>query len=146
MIAVVIYTWFKPEIGIDENLKFTKNQRLFLVGLIGLLIGFYDGIFGPGTGTFLVFLLVGLIGYAFLKASATAKIVNIATNLGAIISFQFTGHIWWKLGLALAIANVAGGIAGSHLAIKGGSKLVRKFFLIVSVILIARVGYDWLHN
>ena len=77
---------------------------------------------------------------------ATAKIVNIATNLGAIISFQITGHIWWKLGLALAIANVAGGITGSHLAIRGGSKLVRKFFLIISVILIAKVGYDWLHN
>jgi uncharacterized membrane protein YfcA len=146
LILVSLYTLFKPHLGMQEDLRFSKQTTKWVVALCGLLIGFYDGIFGPGTGTFLVFLLVGLIGYAFLKASATAKIVNIATNLGAIISFQFTGHIWWKLGLALAIANVVGGIAGSHLAIKGGSKLVRKFFLIVSVILIARVGYDWLHN
>jgi len=146
LILVSLYTLFKPHLGMQEDLRFSKQTTKWVVALCGLLIGFYDGIFGPGTGTFLVFLLVGLIGYAFLKASATAKIVNIATNLGAIISFQITGHIWWKLGLALAIANVVGGIAGSHLAIKGGSKLVRKFFLIVSVILIARVGYDWLHN
>ena len=146
LILVALYTFFRPHLGMEENLRFSKSRTRWVVAICGLVIGFYDGIFGPGTGTFLVFLLVGLIGYPFLKASATAKIVNIATNLGAIISFQFTGHIWWKIGLALAVANVAGAIVGSHLAIKGGSKLVRKFFLIVSVILIAKVGYDWLSN
>jgi uncharacterized membrane protein YfcA len=146
LILVSLYTFFRPHLGMEENLRFSRKKTKWIVALCGLVIGFYDGIFGPGTGTFLVFLLVGLIGYAFIKASATAKIVNIATNLGAIISFQFTGHIWWKIGLALAIANVAGAIIGSHLAIKGGSKLVRKFFLVVSVILIAKVGYDWLSN
>jgi len=146
LILVSLYTFFRPRLGLEENLRFSRQKTKVIVALCGLLIGFYDGIFGPGTGTFLIFLLVGLIGYAFIKASATAKIVNIATNLGAIISFHFTGHIWWKFGLALAIANVTGGILGSKLAIKGGSKLVRKFFLVVSVILIAKVGYDWLHN
>ena len=146
LILVSLYTFFRPHLGLEENLRFSRQKTKVIVALCGLLIGFYDGIFGPGTGTFLIFLLVGLIGYAFIKASATAKIVNIATNLGAIISFHFTGHIWWKLGFALAIANVTGGILGSKLAIKGGSKLVRKFFLVVSVILIAKVGYDWLHN
>jgi len=130
--SVAIYTWRKPELGMSENLKFTNQKRLFLVALIGLLIGFYDGIFGPGTGTFLVFFLVSGIGYAFLKASGTAKLVNIATNAGAILSFQITGHIWWQLGLLLAIANVSGAILGSRLAIKGGSPLVRKVFLAVT--------------
>ncbi len=146
LILVSLYTIFRPHLGLEERLRFSEKQTKWIVALFGLLIGFYDGIFGPGTGTFLVFILVGLIGYAFIKASATAKIVNIATNFGAIISFQFTGHIWWRIGLVLAIANIAGGIAGSHLAIKGGSKLVRKFFLVVSAILIAKVGYDWLSN
>ena len=146
LILVSVYTFFRPHFGMEEKLRFSARRTKWVVALCGVVIGFYDGIFGPGTGTFLIFLLVGLIGYAFIKASATAKIVNIATNLGAIISFHFTGHIWWKLGLALAIANVTGGILGSKLAIKGGSKLVRKFFLVVSVILIAKVGYDWLHN
>jgi len=146
LILVALYTFFRPELGMEEELRFSREKTKIVVALLGISIGFYDGIFGPGTGTFLVFLLVGVVGYAFLKASATAKIVNIATNLGAIISFQFTGHIWWKLGLALAAANVVGGITGSHLAIRGGSKFVRRFFLFVSVFLIAKVGYDWLHN
>ena len=142
LVAVAIYTWRKPELGMNENLKYTHKKRLTIVALIGLLIGFYDGIFGPGTGTFLVFFLVSAIGYAFLKASGTAKLVNIATNAGAILSFQITGHIWWQLGLILALANVTGAIIGSRLAIKGGSPLVRKVFLAVTFLLIARVAWD----
>ena len=142
LIAVAIYTWRKPELGMNENLKYTQKKRLAIVALIGLLIGFYDGIFGPGTGTFLVFFLVSGIGYAFLKASGTAKLVNISTNAGAILSFQLTGHIWWQLGLLLAFANVTGAIIGSRLAIKGGSPLVRKVFLAVTFLLIARVAWD----
>jgi uncharacterized membrane protein YfcA len=142
LIAVVIYTWLKPDIGLAEKLKYTNRKRLFLVALIGLFIGFYDGIFGPGTGTFLVFFLVSGIGYAFLKASGTAKLVNLSTNIGAILSCQLTGHIWWQLGLLLAGANVTGAIIGSKLAIKGGSPLVRKVFLVVTTLLIARVAWD----
>ena len=142
LVAVAIYTWVKPELGMNENLKYTHKKRLAIVALIGLLIGFYDGIFGPGTGTFLVFFLVSGIGYAFLKASGTAKLVNISTNAGAILSFQLTGHIWWQLGLLLAFANVTGAIIGSRLAIKGGSPLVRKVFLAVTFLLIARVAWD----
>ena len=142
LVAVAIYTWVKPELGMNENLKYTHKKRLAIVALIGLLIGFYDGIFGPGTGTFLVFFLVSGIGYAFLKASGTAKLVNISTNAGAILSFQLTGHIWWQLGLLLAFANVTGAIIGSRLAIKGGSPLVRKVFLVVTFLLIARVAWD----
>ncbi len=142
LVGVAIYTWRKPDLGMNENLKYTNRKRLVIVAVIGLLIGFYDGIFGPGTGTFLVFFLVSAIGFAFLKASATAKLVNIATNAGAILSFQLTGHIWWQLGLLLAFANVTGAIIGSRLAIKGGSPLVRKVFLAVTFLLIARVAWD----
>lgn len=142
LVTVAIYTWVKPELGMNENLKYTHKKRLAIVALIGLLIGFYDGIFGPGTGTFLVFFLVSGIGYAFLKASGTAKLVNISTNAGAILSFQLTGHIWWQLGLLLAFANVTGAIIGSRLAIKGGSPLVRKVFLAVTFLLITRVAWD----
>lgn len=142
LLVVAIYTWRNPTLGISEKLKFTHKKRLVFVALIGLLIGFYDGIFGPGTGTFLVFFLVSGIGYAFLKASGTAKLVNISTNAGAILSFQLTGHILWQLGLILAVANVVGAIIGSHLAIRGGSPLVRKVFLAVIFLLISRVAWD----
>ena len=142
LILVATYTWRKPDLGMDENLKFTHKKRLIIVALIGFSIGFYDGIFGPGTGTFLVFFLVSVIGYAFLKASGTAKLVNIATNAGAILSFQLTGNIWWQLGLLLAFANVTGAIIGSRMAIRGGSVLVRKVFLVVTFLLITRVAWD----
>lgn len=146
LIAVGIYTWRKPQLGLKEGFRHEPSRRLVIVALCGLLIGFYDGIFGPGTGTFLVFLLVVVIGYEFLKASATAKIVNIGTNFGALLTFSITGHIWWRLGLALAVANVLGAIIGSRLAIKGGSPLVRKVFLYVVAALILKLSYDWLHN
>lgn len=146
LVLVGIYTWRKPELGLNEQLRHTHVKRLWIVAVCGLLIGFYDGIFGPGTGTFLVFLLVIIVGYEFLKASATAKLVNIATNFGAIVTFQLTGHIWWRLGLALAIANVIGALIGSRLAIKGGSPLVRRVFLLVVAALIAKLSYDWIYN
>lgn len=143
LLLVAIYTWKRPQLGMEENLKFTPQVRRIVVGGFGFVIGFYDGIFGPGTGSFLLFILVGVVGYAFLKASATAKLVNIATNLAAILTFSFTGHIWWKVGFILAIANVTGSIFGARLAIKGGSPLVRKVFLTMTFLLIAKVGYDW---
>jgi uncharacterized membrane protein YfcA len=143
LLLVAIYTWKRPQLGMEENLKFTPKVRRIVVGGFGFVIGFYDGIFGPGTGSFLLFILVGVVGYAFLKASATAKLVNIATNLAAILTFSFTGHIWWKVGLLLAIANVTGSLFGARLAIKGGSPLVRKVFLVMTFLLIAKVGYDW---
>ena len=139
--SVAIYTWRKPELGISEKLKFTQRQRHQIVFVLGLTIGFYDGIFGPGTGSFLVLAMVGL-GFAFLSASAIAKVVNVSTNLGAIIVFGLNGVILWQIGLTLAIANVAGAIIGAKLAIRGGSTLVRKVFLVVTVALIIKVALD----
>ena len=146
LVLVGIYTWRRPDLGLSERLRYSHAQRLWIVAACGLLIGFYDGIFGPGTGTFLVFLLVIVVGYEFLKASATAKLVNIATNFGAILTFQVTGHIWWRLGLALAVANVSGALLGSRLAIRGGSPLVRRIFLVVVAALTAKLSYDWIYN
>ena len=106
---------------------------------------------GPDVGQVEVGKVVGtplviVVGYEFLKASATAKLVNIATNFGAIVTFQLTGHIWWRLGLALAFANVTGALIGSRLAIRGGSPLVRRIFLLVVAALIAKLSYDWIYN
>ena len=143
LVAVAIYTWRKKSLGVEENLRFPPKQARLIAGLFGALIGFYDGIFGPGTGSFLLFALVTVIGYAFLKASATAKIVNLSTNIAAIITFQLSGNIWWHVGLILAGANITGAIIGSRMAIRGGSAFVRKVFLAVTFLLIARVGYDW---
>jgi uncharacterized membrane protein YfcA len=141
LIAVAIYTFKKPTLGQVEVMKYSdKNRNLIGIG-IAAVIGFYDGIFGPGTGSFLVLAMVYL-GFAFLSASAIAKVVNVSTNLGAIIVFGFKGVILWQIGLFLAVANIAGAILGAKLAIRGGSSLVRKVFLIITMALIFKVAVD----
>ncbi|MEY3008513.1 MAG: hypothetical protein RL464_178 [Actinomycetota bacterium] len=142
LIAVFVYTWRKKELGLSEKKSARTLRTYFVAILFGLGIGFYDGIFGPGTGSFLMLVLVALLGFAFLEASVTAKIVNLATNLGAIVVFGASAKIIWTLGLAMAIGNVTGGLLGARLAIKGGSRLIRNVFLIVTSLLILRLAID----
>ena len=142
LVAVFIYTLRKKELGLTDNKK-AKTLKTYLIAIFfGLSIGFYDGIFGPGTGSFLMLVLVALLGFAFFEASVTAKIVNLATNLGAIVVFGANGKIIWTLGLAMATGNVIGGLLGARMAIRGGSRLIRNVFLIVTSLLILRLTID----
>jgi uncharacterized membrane protein YfcA len=106
------------------------------------VLGFYDGFFGPGVGTFLIIGFVGLFGFDFLAASASAKVVNLSTNLAAILWFASTGNVLYRYAIPLAIANMAGSTAGSRLAILKGSEFVRRFFIIVVLVLIMRVAWE----
>ena len=140
LIVVAIYTWFKPDLGKFENLRHLPRRRVQIAALAGVIIGFYDGIFGPGTGSFLMLILVASLGYAFITASAIAKVVNVATNVGAILVFGINGAVIWQIGIIMGVANISGAMIGARLAIKGGSTLVRKVFLLVTVALIVKVG------
>lgn len=140
LIIVAVYTWFKPDLGKFENLRHLPKRRVQIAAIAGVVIGFYDGIFGPGTGSFLMLILVASLGYAFITASAIAKVVNVATNVGAIMVFGINGAVIWQIGIILGVANISGAVIGARLAIKGGSTLVRKVFLIVTVALIVKVG------
>lgn len=140
LIVVAVYTWFKPDLGKFENLRHLPKRRVQIAALAGVIIGFYDGIFGPGTGSFLMLILVASLGYAFITASAIAKVVNVATNVGAILVFGINGVVIWQIGIIMGVANISGAVFGARLAIKGGSTLVRKVFLIVTVALIVKVG------
>jgi uncharacterized membrane protein YfcA len=140
LIIVSVYTWFKPDLGKFENLRHLPKRRVQIAAIAGVVIGFYDGIFGPGTGSFLMLILVASLGYAFITASAIAKVVNVATNVGAIMVFGINGAVLWQIGIILGIANITGAVIGARLAIKGGSTLVRKVFLLVTVALIIKVG------
>ena len=142
LVVVAIYTWLKPDLGMVERFKHTDMRRIQIAVAAGSIIGFYDGIFGPGTGSFLLLVLVASFGYAFITASAIAKVVNVSTNLGAILIFGIHGAVLWQIGLALGVANVTGAVIGSRLAIRRGSSLVRKVFLIVTVALIIKVAFD----
>lgn len=142
LIAVLGYTLRTPSLGEVELLKLRPRvQRGVAVGG-GAAIGFYDGFVGPGTGSFLVFLLVGSVGLSFLHASATAKFVNTMTNLAALALFAAGGHVLWVLGVAMALSNLTGSQIGTRLAIRRGSAWVRRVFLGVVSALVLRLAYD----
>ena len=142
LLAVLAYTLFKKEMGRNHAPRFTGLRESVLAVAIGAVIGFYDGFFGPGTGSFLVFLFVRLLGYDFLNASASAKLINTATNSAALILFAFKGHAWWHFVLAMALANVLGSVLGTRLALKHGAGFVRAVFILVVLALIIKTGYD----
>ncbi|WP_328322766.1 TSUP family transporter [Kribbella sp. NBC_00382] len=142
LIGVALYTWFKPDLGSATVLRLDGRAHYVAASLVGLLIGFYDGAVGPGTGSFLIFALVGLMGYNFLRASAKAKIANVATNLGAILVFAAHGAPLWRLGLIMGAANMLGGLLGARTAVARGSRFVRVIFLVVVSALILRLAYD----
>jgi uncharacterized membrane protein YfcA len=142
MIAIFIYTLFKPDLGKVHVEKHSPRKLMVIGGVAAFAIGFYDGLIGPGTGTMLMIALVAIMGFAFVGASAIAKVVNATTNLASIIVVGLKIGILWKLGLLLGIANLAGGYTGSMMAIKKGSGFIRIFYLIVTGLLIARLGYS----
>ena len=142
MIAIFLYTLVKPELGKEHVEKHSPKKLMVIGSIAAFIIGFYDGLIGPGTGTILMIALVALMGFAFVGASAIAKVVNATTNLASIIVVGLTIGVMWKLGLVLAVANLAGGYMGSHMAIKKGSSFIRIFYLIVTGLLILRLGYS----
>lgn len=142
LVVVGAYTLLKPDLGSVTGLRFAGARHTTAAMGIGFLIGIYDGALGPGTGSFLVFALVGLLGYAFLEASAKAKIANFATNLGALVVFIPGGHVMWTVGLVMAVANIAGGYVGARTAVARGSTFVRVVFLTVLAAFIVRIGGD----
>ena len=142
LLAVLIYTIYKKDLGRHHAPRFTGRPEQWVAAGIGGVIGFYDGFFGPGTGSFLVFLFVRLLGYDFLSASASAKLVNTATNVSALALFVAKGHIWWHFVLVMAVANVVGSILGTRLALKHGVGFVRVVFIGVVSALILKTGWD----
>jgi uncharacterized membrane protein YfcA len=145
LVAVAIYTWLRPDFGRRQGKPYVGARHALPAAILaGALLGFYDGFFGPGAGSFMIFAFVRLFGMDFLHASATAKIVNAATNAGAILLFAPTGHMLWALGLGMAVCNIAGAQVGSRLAIRHGSGFVRVVFLTMTTLLIAKIGWDTL--
>jgi uncharacterized protein len=147
LLLVVVWLWtlLTPQMGRTQRLRWHGRRRHYAVAtLAGLGIGFYDGLIGPGTGSFLLIVLVAGLGYSFLNASSTAKVVNLGTNLAAIAVFAATGSVMWLLGLLMGACNVVGAVVGARMAISRGSGFVRAVFLAVVGLLILRLGWDLL--
>lgn len=142
LLLVLIYTLVRKDMGRHHAPRFQGRTELWAISLIGLIIGFYDGFFGPGTGSFFVFLLVRWLGYDFLNASAAAKLLNLSSNIAALVLFTLKSHVWWHMALPLAIANVAGSLLGTRMALQHGAGFVRGMFIIVVSALICKTSYD----
>lgn len=146
LLMVFVYTLIKKDFGRLHAPKLNDTQQRFCGVAIGVVIGFYDGFFGPGTGSFLVFAFVGAFGFSFLLASAAAKIINLATNAAALAWFIPSGHVLYQAALPMALSNLAGSWCGAHLALKRGSGFVRVFFIGVVALLLARMTWDLLRS
>lgn len=147
IIAVALFTVLRPQMGQYTQLRLKGRRHLAAACGLGAVIGFYDGLIGPGTGSFLVIALVSGMGYAFLEASAKAKIVNMATNIGALLLFAPSGVLLWGLGLVLGCANMLGGYTGARMAVSRGNRFIRWVFLAVVAALAVKLGIDvWNEN
>ena len=142
LVAVAVYTFLRKDFGALHAPRFAKSHERLVAIVVGAVLGFYEGFFGPGTGSFLIFAFVGLLGFNFLTASASAKVVNITTNIAATAWFAWSDNIIYKLAIPMAIANMAGAWVGAHLAVSKGSAFLRVFFLCVIAALIGRFAWD----
>ena len=142
LIGVALYTYFNKQFGIHQHKEHSVKKQVLLAALFGSIIGFYDGLIGPGTGSFLILLFIAVLGFDFMGASAHAKIVNMATNLAAIIYFTSTGHVLYQYAIPMAIFNIIGSFFGARLALLKGNKFIRIFFLVIVFATILRFAWD----
>ena len=142
LLGVGWYTVRRPQLGLHHSPRPMDRTAMALIGGIGLVVGLYDGFLGPGTGSFFVIALVGLMGFGFLQASVLAKLANLTTNLAAVLVFGVSGVIVWKLALPMAAANLCGGFLGARMALRHGSGFVRRVFLVVIGVLSVRLAWQ----
>lgn len=142
LVLVMVYTVVKPNFGAIAGARLASGHERRRALIAGAVLGFYDGFFGPGAGSFLIFAFVRFFRLDFLHASSAAKVVNFATNAAALAYFVPSGYVLWSTGLAMAVFNIAGALLGARLALRHGSGFVRGVFVVVASLLIARLGYD----
>jgi uncharacterized membrane protein YfcA len=142
LILVAAYTYVRKDFGSLHAPQFGADRERLWGVLVGAGIGFYDGFFGPGTGSFLLFIFIGFFGFNFLTATASAKVLNFATNLSAVIYFAATSQILYRYALPMGGCNILGAMLGSRLAMLKGNAFIRLFFLLIVGIMIVRFGYE----
>jgi uncharacterized membrane protein YfcA len=142
LVVVGAYVLLRPEIGAATRLRFSGHRHTAAAMGAGLVIGAYDGALGPGTGSFFVFTLVGLLGYAFLEASAKARMANWATNLAALCVFVPQDAVMWRVGLVMGGCNLVGGYLGARTAVARGGRFVRVLFVVVVGAFVVRIGAE----
>ena len=142
LIAIAIYTFIKKDLGNVATKDLSTAKKMIFGALIGAMIGFYDGFFGPGTGSFFVLAFVVILGFDFLSASAYAKVVNCITNISALLVFVNHGNYLLELAILMAAFNIAGNFLGTKIAFKKGNGFIRIVFLIIVMLMILRYSKE----
>ncbi len=142
MIGIAIYTYIKKNLGHDDDTLQSPLWTNWLALAIGMTVGFYNGFFGPGSGSLLVFGFVSLVGFSFLKSSAMAKVVNVVADLSSLVFFVGHGFVFYKLAIPMTLCQIGGSFVGSRMAVLRGNRFIRYVFLVVVFGLIVRFGYD----
>ncbi|MGI4737404.1 MAG: sulfite exporter TauE/SafE family protein [Janthinobacterium lividum] len=142
LVLMAAYTFWRKDFGSLHAPRLHGRRELWTGVGLGASIGFYDGFFGPGTGSLLLFAFVGLFGYDFLSASASAKVVNVATNITGLAYFISTGQVLYQVALPMAACNMLGSTLGARLALRRGTGFVRVLFLVVVSGFILKLGWD----
>ncbi|WP_282786088.1 TSUP family transporter [Nocardia sp. CC201C] len=143
LVGVAVFVTLRPSIGVTMTTHPpTRRKTILVIALAAGLIGLYDGLLGPGTGTFLIITFATLLGTEFVRAAAMAKVINCGSNLGSLLFLGATGHVLWALGLAMAVGNVLGAVIGSRMALARGAGFVRAVLLIVVVAMVIRLGWQ----
>ena len=142
LVIIAAYTFLKKDIGAIQTKQLPIERQYLYGAIMGAVIGFYDGFFGPGTGSFFMLGFVVVLGFEFVQASAYAKLINCFTNLSALFVFIRQGHYILELAIPLALCNITGNWIGSRMAIQKGNRFIRSIFLLIVTLLILRYGYD----
>lgn len=141
LIAVGIYTVYEKDIGLIDKYDGYNKKELILGIIFALVLGFYDGFFGPGTGSIIIFGLIKIFGFSFVNASANSKVLNLGSNVMSLILFAINGKIDYMIGIPVGISMMIGGFTGSRLAIDKGNKFVKPIFIIMAIAAAAKVLY-----
>jgi uncharacterized protein len=139
---VLIYTIKNKQLGQTHQPRFQGRAKMWSMGVCAAVMGFYDGFFGPGTGSLLVFVLVRWLGFDFLQASAHSKVLNLASNMAALAWLGWQGHVLWAIFLPIALANIAGSWLGTRMALRHGTGYVRWLFILVVSALLLKTARD----
>lgn len=142
VILVAVYCYYRPAMGIEHRFEGLMPRTLLFTRVAAFLLGFYDGFFGPGTGIFLTFFFIQILGFDFLRATANTKVLNLASNIVPLVYFFFFGHIRFDIGIPMLVANIVGGYLGAHAAISKGNKFVKWIYLVMALLTGLKLVFD----
>ncbi len=142
VLVIGVYTIVHKDLGLEDRFTGLTPKKIVLAMVLALALGFYDGFFGPGTGSFLIFGLINIFGFNFVRASANTKVLNLASNITALVLFLLNGKVYFFIGIPMGLCMIVGAKVGANMAIEKGSKFIKPVFVVMSLLLVVKMTVD----